>query len=88
MARAGGSVSASTAATASASAVKEQICDVGRRLYARGFAAANDGNITARIGGDEVLCTPTMHCKGFLEPDDIATIDMPRGVGARWTIAT
>lgn len=56
--------------------VKQDICDIGRRIYSRGFAAANDGNITVRIGDNEVLCTPTMHCKGFLKPDDISTVDM------------
>ena len=56
--------------------IKKDICDIGRRIYAKGFAAANDGNITVRVGENEVLCTPTMHCKGFLKPDDIATIDM------------
>jgi L-fuculose-phosphate aldolase len=55
---------------------KQEICDIGRRIYNRGFAAANDGNISVRISDNEVLCTPTMHCKGFLKPDDIATIDM------------
>src|SRR5690606_20865960 len=25
---------------------------------------------------NEVLCTPTLHCKGFLKPEDICTIDM------------
>jgi L-fuculose-phosphate aldolase len=29
--------------------LKEQICDIGRRLYAKGFAAANDGNISIRL---------------------------------------
>ena len=28
---------------------KENICEIGRRLYAKGFAAANDGNITVRL---------------------------------------
>ena len=56
--------------------IKQDICDIGRRIYDRGFAAANDGNITVRIGENEVLCTPTMHCKGFLKPEDIATVDM------------
>ena len=55
---------------------KQDICEIGRRIYAKGFAAANDGNITVRISDTEVLCTPTMHSKGFLKPDDIATIDM------------
>jgi len=55
---------------------KQQICEIGDRIYKRGFAAANDGNITYRISDNEVLCTPTMHCKGFLKPDDICTVDM------------
>jgi len=56
--------------------IKKDICEIGQRIYNKGFAAANDGNITVRIGDNEVLCTPTMHCKGFLKPDDIATVDM------------
>jgi L-fuculose-phosphate aldolase len=55
---------------------KQDICDIGLRVYNKGFAAANDGNISIRISDNEVLCTPTMHCKGFLKPDDIATVDM------------
>ena len=56
--------------------MKQEICEIGRRIYSKGFAAANDGNITYRISENEVLCTPTMHSKGFLKPDDICTIDM------------
>ncbi len=56
--------------------IKQDICEIGRRIYAKGFAAANDGNITVRVGDNEVLCTPTMHCKGFLKPEDISTVDM------------
>ncbi len=56
--------------------IKKDICDIGLRIYNKGFAAANDGNITVRISDNEVLCTPTMHSKGFLKPDDICTIDM------------
>jgi L-fuculose-phosphate aldolase len=56
--------------------IKQDMCDIGQRIYNKGFAAANDGNITVRVSDNEVLCTPTMHCKGFLKPDDIATVDM------------
>lgn len=56
--------------------IKQDICEIGRRLYNKGFAAANDGNITVRISDNEVLCTPTMHSKGFLKPDDISVVDM------------
>ena len=56
--------------------LKREICDIGRRIYNKGFAAANEGNISARLDADRVLCTPTLHCKGFLEPADICTVDM------------
>ncbi|MCC9603877.1 class II aldolase/adducin family protein [Stieleria sp. JC731] len=56
--------------------IKQDMCDIGRRIYNRQFAAANDGNITVRVSENEFLCTPTLHCKGFLKPEDIATIDI------------
>ncbi|MBX9789514.1 MAG: class II aldolase/adducin family protein [Pirellulales bacterium] len=56
--------------------IKQEMCEIGRRLYNRGFAAANDGNITYRISDNEVLCTPTLICKGFMKPDDICSVDM------------
>jgi len=36
---------------------KLAICEVGKRLYAKGFSSANDGNITMRVGDDHFLCT-------------------------------
>lgn len=56
--------------------VKLEICDIGRRIYNKGFAAGNDGNISYRVGKNEVLCTPTMVSKGFLTPDMLCTVDM------------
>jgi L-fuculose-phosphate aldolase len=56
--------------------IKEEICEIGRRVYAKGFAAANDGNISFRVGPNEVLCSPTMICKGFMTPDDICAVDL------------
>lgn len=61
---------------ANAHKIKLEICDIGRRIYNKGFAAANDGNISARISENEVLCTPTLHNKGFLKPEDICMLDM------------
>src|SRR5438067_3152805 len=55
--------------------IKEQMCEIGRRLYARGYAAANDGNITVRLNDREILCSPTMVCKGFMKPEDLCKID-------------
>ncbi len=56
--------------------VKQEICEIGDRLYKKGFAAANDGNISYRVGENEVVCTPTMISKGFMKPDDLCTVDM------------
>ncbi len=56
--------------------LKQEMCEIGRRIYNRGFAAANDGNITYRISEKEVLCTPTLICKGFMTPNDICSVDM------------
>jgi len=65
--------------------IKKEICEIGDRLYKRGFAAANDGNLTYRIGENEVLCTPTMISKGFMKPDDLCTVDMEGNqLSGRW----
>ena len=58
------------------SKLKEEICDIGRRIYNKGFAAGNDGNISFRLGPNEVLCTPTMVSKGFMKPSDLCIVDM------------
>ncbi len=55
--------------------LRQNICDIGRRLYARGYAAGNDGNISVRIGEDRFLCTPTMHSKGLLRCEDLVIVD-------------
>jgi L-fuculose-phosphate aldolase len=56
--------------------LKQAICEIGDRIYKRGFVAANDGNITVRLNAHEVLCTPAMCSKGFLTPEDICLVDM------------
>src|SRR5215471_16895487 len=55
--------------------LKEEICEIGRRVYAKGFAAANDGNISVRLNDKEILSTPTMVSKGFMKPEDICKVD-------------
>ncbi len=56
--------------------LREEMCEVGRRVYAKGFAAANDGNISYRLSEDRVLCTPTRVSKGFMKPDDLCIVDL------------
>jgi L-fuculose-phosphate aldolase len=57
-------------------ALKEQMCDIGRRIWQKGFCAGNEGNHSYRIGENRILCTPTGISKGFLKPDDICTVDL------------
>src|SRR6476659_4606760 len=57
-------------------ALKEQMCEIGRRIWHKGFCAGNEGNHSYRIGENRFLCTPTGISKGFLKPDDICTVDM------------
>ncbi len=56
--------------------LREEMCEIGRRVYNKGFAAANDGNISFRLSEDRVLCTPTRVSKGFMKPDDLCVVDM------------
>lgn len=57
--------------------LREQICDIGKNLWNRQMVAANDGNITARISDNEILCTPTGVSKGYLRPEmmTVMTLD-------------
>jgi L-fuculose-phosphate aldolase len=55
--------------------VKKQICELGRRMYEKGYVAANDGNISFRLGNGRYLCTPTGVSKGFLTPEMICVVD-------------
>src|SRR5437763_9701894 len=59
--------------------LREATCDVGRRLHDRGFVAAWDGNISARLPGGTFLCTPTMCSKGRLRPDELCVVDAAGG---------
>ena len=56
--------------------LKEQMCDVGRRIWTRGFCAGNEGNHSYRIAENRVLCTPTGMRKCQLRPEDICTVDL------------
>jgi L-fuculose-phosphate aldolase len=49
--------------------LRAQIVEVGRRLYARGYTASNDGNISVRLDAGRLLMTPKSVCKGFMTPE-------------------
>lgn len=55
--------------------IKEQICQIGKRIYDKGMVASNDGNISVKLNDNEFLCTPTGVSKGFMTPDYICKVD-------------
>lgn len=55
---------------------KKMICEIGRRVYAKGFVAANDGNITIKTGPNAIWATPTGVSKGFMTPDMLVKVDL------------
>jgi L-fuculose-phosphate aldolase len=58
------------------STLRADIVEVGRRMYARGYTASNDGNISVRLGSDRLVMTPKSVCKGFMTPDMMCITDL------------
>jgi L-fuculose-phosphate aldolase len=56
--------------------LRADIVEVGRRLYARGYTASNDGNISVRLDAGRLLMTPTSVCKGFMTVDMMVITDL------------
>ena len=56
--------------------LRDAIVEVGRRLYARGYTASNDGNISVRLDADRLLMTPKNVCKGFMTPAMMCITDL------------
>jgi L-fuculose-phosphate aldolase len=55
---------------------RQDIIDVGKLVFQKGWVAANDGNITVRLDKDRILATPTGICKGMMDHDDLIIVDM------------
>jgi L-fuculose-phosphate aldolase len=55
---------------------RADIVEVGRRLWARGFVASNDGNISVRLGENRLITTPKSVSKGFMTPDMMVITDL------------
>ncbi len=62
--------------TPEAEEIKKEICAVGKKIWLRQFVDGNGGNISYRIGPNEILCTPTLISKYDLVPEDICLVDM------------
>ncbi len=55
---------------------KRDIIEAGRRLYQRGYVAANDGNLSARVSENHIWVTPSGVSKGFMTEDMLIKLDI------------
>lgn len=60
----------------SESQIRREICDIGQKMYDKGFVAANDGNISARVKDNVIIVTPTGVSKGGMTPDSLVKMDL------------
>ena len=56
-------------------AVKEQICDVCRKMWQLGWVAANDGNVSVKLDDGSFIVTPTGISKSFITPEKLIRIN-------------
>jgi len=55
--------------------LREDIVEIGRLVYQKGWVAANDGNISVRMDDGRILATPTRISKGMMHVDDLIIVD-------------
>jgi L-fuculose-phosphate aldolase len=56
--------------------LRREMVRVGRIMWERGYVAATDGNLSARLGADRLLVTGSGVSKGFLRDEDLVVIRM------------
>ncbi|HEX9883359.1 MAG TPA: class II aldolase/adducin family protein, partial [Desulfobaccales bacterium] len=58
-----------------ATQLKQEIVRICGMLHRKNYLAATDGNVSVRLG-DRVLVTPTGVHKGYMEADQVLTVDL------------
>jgi L-fuculose-phosphate aldolase len=56
--------------------LREEMLRIGRLMWERGYVAATDGNLSARLGSDRLLVTASGQSKGFLSAGDVLLLDL------------
>jgi L-fuculose-phosphate aldolase len=56
--------------------IKAEIVTTGKKLWHRQYVDGNGGNISYRIGPNEVICTPTLCSKFDLRPEELCMVDL------------
>ena len=55
--------------------IRAQICDICYKMWQLGWVAANDGNVSVKLGDDRFLATPTGMSKAFITPEKLLLIN-------------
>ena len=55
---------------------KKMMVDIGKRIFLKGFVAANDGNISIKVGPNTIWVTPTGVSKGYMDADMLVKMDL------------
>jgi len=56
--------------------LREQMAEIGRKLYERRYVVATEGNLSVRLDDGRILATPAGLCKGDLSADDMVITDL------------
>ncbi|MEJ2736470.1 MAG: class II aldolase/adducin family protein [Anaerolineae bacterium] len=56
--------------------LRREMVRVGRLMWERGYVAATDGNLSARLGANRLLVTASGLSKGFLSDEGLIVIDL------------
>ena len=59
---------------------RAQIIEAGLKIYQWGLVAANDGNLSVRVGENALWVTPTGVSKGFMTEDMLVKLDLDGNV--------
>jgi L-fuculose-phosphate aldolase len=55
---------------------RAEIIRLGKLMHACGFVAGMDGNLSARLGANRILVTPTAMSKGAMRTTDLVIVDL------------
>jgi L-fuculose-phosphate aldolase len=55
---------------------REDLVRVCHQVHEKGWVAMNDGNVSIRLDGEHILCTPTAVSKGMVRAEDLIVCDM------------
>lgn len=60
--------------------IRQQICEIGKRMYDKDLITSSDGNISVKVNDKEIWITPSGVSKGFMTTQSIICVDIDGNV--------